>query len=108
MLCVKNKMGSRQSNLIDILQESTQPDPYKAGSEAQNVLIRLNNLKSKSICTDIPSEYEAVFPGYTVEAYNMLVPQLVEMGWLEVLSESPRDGVIVNLSNKAQALLGTL
>lgn len=102
--CVE-KMGSRQIKIINTLKSDGQLNPEIIGSEARNVLIRLAKTKMKSICISIPKEYEGVFPGYTVEAYNLLVPELAKMGWVEIEILSPRDEAIVSLSDKALELL---
>jgi hypothetical protein len=102
-------MGSRQQKMLELLQQESERDPTNTESEAHKLLIRIQNytrISRKSfISVDSSDEYEKVFPGYSYEAYNLLVPQLAEGNWVRTWYDSTRDGPYVELTPKALELL---
>jgi hypothetical protein len=102
-------MGSRQQNKFELLQNEKERDPSNSESEARKLLIRILNYTRKSrkefISVDASDEYEKLFPGYSHEAYNLLVPELAKENWIRSWYDSPRDGPYIELTKKALNLL---
>jgi len=94
-------MGARVHSLIAKLQNSSELTPGNLESEAFRIISALSRAKGGSISTDCFEDYEKAFPGYSVEAYNLIVPHLVKSGWLSSVQPTFRDGPILKLTKKS-------
>lgn len=61
----------------------------------------------EAVSPDLPECAKVIFRGgFTIEKYNEVVPGLVEKGLVLVTYDSPRDGPILTLTQKALAGFG--
>ncbi|ENO12871.2 hypothetical protein J057_15775 [Marinobacter nanhaiticus D15-8W] len=61
----------------------------------------------EAVSPDLPEYSEVLFrDGFTIEKYNDTVPGLVEKGLVLVIYDSPRDGPVLTLMQKALAGFG--
>ena len=94
-------MGARMCELVVKLQDASELEPENLKSEAFRIIATLAKAKGGSISVDGFNEYDQVFPGYSVEAYNLIVPYLVKSGWLSSAQPSFRDGPILQITQKS-------
>lgn len=81
-------MSKRESDLIDGMRD-----------------LRLSSVEAVS--PDLPEHAKVLFrDGFTIEKYNEVVPGLVEKGLVSVTYNSPRDGPVLTLTQKALAGFG--
>ncbi|MGF1926340.1 MAG: hypothetical protein ACQUHE_19365 [Bacteroidia bacterium] len=101
-------MGARVHELIEKLRNTSEQDPRNSESEAFRIISSLSSFPKRAISTDTFSDYEKVFPGYSVEAYNLIVPSLVKAGWLNSKQLDFRDGPVIELAQKSIDLLKSI
>lgn len=94
-------MGARVNELVMKPQDTSELEPKNSKSEAFRIIAAIAKAKGGSISVDRFDEYEKVFPGYSVEAFNLIVPHLVKGGWLSSVQLSFRDGPIIEITKKS-------
>lgn len=91
--------------LIAKLQDASELEAENPKSEAFRIIAALAKAKGGSISSDQFDQYEKIFPGYSVDAYNLIVPHLVKGGWLSSVQPSFRDGQILKVTHQSIELL---
>ncbi len=97
-------MGNRVHEIEIKLASSDELDPCNISSEAFRVLNAIKKHGAKITVEPGTKIFENVFPGYSVQAYNQLIPSLLQKGWLVLSHVSPRDGDILKLTEKSNDL----